>query len=256
MAKISDVDITSLLFQEGSAPSTPASTKWRLYAKTDGVYYKDDAGVETGPLAASSGSTYYAPPTITNYASAFTSSSTTCGVTVTAPGTSDVLVGIAYSTSRTCNSITQTNVTWTSRYTGNGNSQHITVFTGVASASAGTTATFNFTGSNSQFCEVFTVNSASAFTSVSANNTATAASTALATVSQNAALTVGSHVIFAVCAAGPTSSYPGSSHAYVPLSNFGGQGRGGITRMNATKLSVWSLSSSAVNYFAAILVIS
>lgn len=53
MAKITDVDITSLLFQEGSAPSTPASTKWRLYAKTDGVYYKDDAGAETGPLGAS-----------------------------------------------------------------------------------------------------------------------------------------------------------------------------------------------------------
>lgn len=56
MAKITDIDITSLLFQEGAAPSTPASTKWRAYFKTDGLYYKDDAGTETGPLAAASGS--------------------------------------------------------------------------------------------------------------------------------------------------------------------------------------------------------
>lgn len=55
MAKIQDIDVTSLLFQEGSAPATPASTKWRLYTKTTGLFYKDDAGVETGPLAAASG---------------------------------------------------------------------------------------------------------------------------------------------------------------------------------------------------------
>lgn len=54
MAKINAIDITSLTFQEGSAPSTPASTKWKLYTKTDGLYYIDDAGVETGPLAAAS----------------------------------------------------------------------------------------------------------------------------------------------------------------------------------------------------------
>lgn len=52
MAKITDIDITSLLWQEGSAPSTPASTKWRLYFKTNGLFMKDDAGVETGPFAA------------------------------------------------------------------------------------------------------------------------------------------------------------------------------------------------------------
>jgi hypothetical protein len=52
MAKISDVDVTSLLFQEGSAPATPAATKWRAYFKTSGLFYKDDAGTETGPLAA------------------------------------------------------------------------------------------------------------------------------------------------------------------------------------------------------------
>lgn len=50
MAKISGIDIPELTFQEGSAPTTPASTKWKVYAKTDGLYFMDDAGTETGPL--------------------------------------------------------------------------------------------------------------------------------------------------------------------------------------------------------------
>lgn len=55
MAKIEDVDVPSLLWQEGSAPATPASTKWRLYFKTTGLFHKDDAGAEVGPLAAAGG---------------------------------------------------------------------------------------------------------------------------------------------------------------------------------------------------------
>lgn len=60
MAAINAIDITSLLFQEGSAPSTPASTKWRLYFKTDGVYMKDDAGTETPLFSAVVGARVYA----------------------------------------------------------------------------------------------------------------------------------------------------------------------------------------------------
>ncbi len=37
---------------EGSKPSNPASNRWRVYPKTDGLYVLDDAGTETGPLAA------------------------------------------------------------------------------------------------------------------------------------------------------------------------------------------------------------
>ena len=41
---------------EGSAPSTPASGKVRVYAKTDGrVYSKDDTGAEFGPFDAGGG---------------------------------------------------------------------------------------------------------------------------------------------------------------------------------------------------------
>lgn len=40
--------MAQVIFDEGLAPSTPATNKLTLYAKTDGkFYYKDDAGVET-----------------------------------------------------------------------------------------------------------------------------------------------------------------------------------------------------------------
>ena len=55
MATIDAIDITSLNFQEGSAPGTPASTQWKLYTKTDGLYVIDDAGTETGPFGAGGG---------------------------------------------------------------------------------------------------------------------------------------------------------------------------------------------------------
>lgn len=54
MAKLSGITATSVTWQEGAAPATPASTKWTTYFKTDGLYYIDDAGAETGPLAAGS----------------------------------------------------------------------------------------------------------------------------------------------------------------------------------------------------------
>lgn len=55
MAKITDVDITSLLFDDqGSAPTSPAATKHRLYFKSDGPYYVDSGGTATGPLATAS----------------------------------------------------------------------------------------------------------------------------------------------------------------------------------------------------------
>lgn len=59
MAKLSAITATNVTWQEAAAPSTPASTKWILYFKTDGLYYKDDAGVETGPLSAGGGASTF-----------------------------------------------------------------------------------------------------------------------------------------------------------------------------------------------------
>lgn len=71
MAKISEVEIPALLFDEqGSAPTTPASTLWKLYFKSDGLYIVDDAGAETGPLGtggggSSGGLAFVESPTLT-----------------------------------------------------------------------------------------------------------------------------------------------------------------------------------------------
>lgn len=55
MAKITDVQNTSLLFAEGSAPSTPPSGFGRIYVKTTGLFFIGDDGVEIGPLSAAGG---------------------------------------------------------------------------------------------------------------------------------------------------------------------------------------------------------
>lgn len=60
MAKIEDVDNSTLLFSEqASAPATPATGDWRVYFKSDGLYVVDDAGSETGPLSTGGGATSF-----------------------------------------------------------------------------------------------------------------------------------------------------------------------------------------------------
>jgi len=40
-----------ILTEQGSNPSTPPTSDWKLYFKSDGLYIMDDAGLATGPLA-------------------------------------------------------------------------------------------------------------------------------------------------------------------------------------------------------------
>lgn len=55
MPNIKDANISSIRFAEqGSTPTTPATGFWRLYAKSDGLYIVDDAGVATGPFTTAS----------------------------------------------------------------------------------------------------------------------------------------------------------------------------------------------------------
>lgn len=63
MPLISDdaITITSIpMTDQSSTPTTPASGKSRIYTKSDGLYWVDDAGNVTGPMAASTG-------TVTSY---------------------------------------------------------------------------------------------------------------------------------------------------------------------------------------------
>jgi hypothetical protein len=57
MTRASDNEFPSVLLDEqASAPTTPATGFWRVYAKSDGLYIVDDAGAETGPFGAGGGS--------------------------------------------------------------------------------------------------------------------------------------------------------------------------------------------------------
>lgn len=48
--------MAQIVLPEGASPSTPATGNVSLYAKADGkLYFKDDAGLETGPLGAGGG---------------------------------------------------------------------------------------------------------------------------------------------------------------------------------------------------------
>lgn len=45
--------MAKLIFtEEATAPATPSTNNWSLYFKSGGLYFKDDAGTETGPLSA------------------------------------------------------------------------------------------------------------------------------------------------------------------------------------------------------------
>ncbi len=194
----------------------------------------------------------FAQPTFV-FASQFQASSTSCAVTTNAFTTGDKLLAFVYSTARGCNSITQTNVTWTQRYTGNGNSEFFEVWTGVVSGTAGTTATFAFTGSNTQYCEVINVtNAASAFTAASSVTTGTASGTALVSVSTSQGLTVGNYYVVGGVAAAPASSYQITTHPFQPLAYSGGQGAGGFFRAVQKGMGYTAITSSAVNRFIAI----
>lgn len=53
MAKISNANIDAVQFAEQTVtPATPASGKWRLYFKSDGMYAVDDTGTTIGPFGA------------------------------------------------------------------------------------------------------------------------------------------------------------------------------------------------------------
>lgn len=56
MGLLEDAENSHLTFAEQvSAPATPAAGLWEAYFKSGGLYVKDDAGVEVGPLGTGSG---------------------------------------------------------------------------------------------------------------------------------------------------------------------------------------------------------
>jgi len=71
MANSGTYNHTKIHFAEGSAPATPDTGEWVIYAKTTGMFVKDDAGVEYGPFGdASAAAAHIADATDAHDASA------------------------------------------------------------------------------------------------------------------------------------------------------------------------------------------
>lgn len=251
MTKMSDNESPSLLFaDQGSAPSTPASGFSRIFTKSDGVYVVDDAGNVTGPFVESAAATPIVPALV-QAAGHFQSASTTNAVTVTAPTLA--LVAIVCSRTNAPTSISQTNVTWTQRYTNSGNSQYVEVWTGAITGSAGTTVTVNFGGSTTSWAEVYEIDHA-AFTSATGLATQTSSGSTNASAGPIGG-TNGDYCVFAVSANGPSSAYGTINLPYVCASVTGGQGAGGVFIMQE-QAALWRILSSSVAWFAAIVKIA
>ena len=202
----------------------------------------------------------YALPKLSNQASNYSASTTSLVVTMTAPTVDSNLICLVYSTGRGANSITQTNVTWTQRYTGNGNSQYFEVWTGVVASSPGTTATVALTGANKVFAETFQVDGVSSWTTAAAlTSGTTTAGSGTANAHQATAGAAGDYVIAAVSANSPASAYQGINvEANVTGSSaVGGAGRFMMVRAPTNLvLHYWSVQASSVGWFLAFVKVS
>lgn len=70
MANSGTYNHTKIHFAEGAAPATPDAGEWVVYAKTDGMYVKDDAGVEYGPFGSGDAAAHIADASDAHDASA------------------------------------------------------------------------------------------------------------------------------------------------------------------------------------------
>ena len=184
-------------------------------------------------------------PAKSNVNSTFTSSGTSTVVTMTAPAAGATLLALVSARSRGCNSITQTNVTWTNLATKVGNSQNLEIWKGVVSASAGTTATFAFTGTNSQQCATFELPNESVPTTATEKG-ATTSSGSTQNAMNASSLTLGAVLIHAVAANNPTSSVGGSTNIVNAIDAFGGALAAHVSKANCTEQSDWHNFSSSI----------
>lgn len=280
---------------ETADPSTPAAGTKRVWLDTDGVIKEiDDADVVAplgGTFSGDAGDIPFTPvgtiaatdvqaaiaevaseaaadlaaavsalPVLSNQAGNYSASTTSLVITMAAPTAGDNLVCLIGSTGRGANSITQTNVVWTQRYTGNGNNQYFEIWTGVVSASAGTTATIALTGSNKVFAETFVVDGIAPFTAAAALSSGTAtAGSGTVSAHQATAGAAGDLVICAVSANSPASAYQGVN---VPAGVTGTSALGGAFRFMLVRaptgkvLHYWTVQSSSVGWFLAFVKVS
>jgi hypothetical protein len=196
-------------------------------------------------------------PRVTETGSAYSGGTTSLAVTSAAWAAGSTVLAVVHSKGRVANSITQTNVTWTQRYTGNGNSMYVSVWTGVvAGGAAGTTATVALTGSNMVFVQLGKLPDEAAITAATLSGSSATASGTLSTI-ETTALTPGDLVLWGITADSPSSSYVGCTAAFAPFGTlFGGAGRSGLFYAPSNAASLWSIQSSGVAWFGAFIVLS
>lgn len=239
---------------DGSDFSNAASDYRVLFLGEDGyLHVKDSAGAVADPYPASA-SALPVFPTIVNYHENAYTSGTSIPLSVNAPTAGNRLVAIIGSTGRVCNSITQTNVTWTQRLTSNGNSKYVEIWTGVVASTGGTTATAAFTGTND--CAMTYIelpSTAPAFATAGTPVVATAASGTVYTLHEPVNTTLGDYYIWGITA-GQASSYSMMNQSYVPFQGgTGGFFRCGMLRSHGGPLALTSINVAS-NAYRAVLV--
>jgi hypothetical protein len=191
----------------------------------------------------------YFPPALSGDSKAYSGSGTSLGVTTPAYSIGATLIACVMSTGRGADSITQTNVTWTKRYAGNASSQYIEVWTGVvAGGAAGTTATFAFTGSNKQQCQVFELVGVSAITAAALiGSLASSAGTTRIDLAATGAA-AGDLVLWIVSANSPSTSYQNLNVPFTAtVTGLEGAGRVAVLRVpRGLTLQGWAQQSSSV----------
>lgn len=154
MAKLSDVEITSLLFKhQASDVAAPAAGFRRLYAKATGLFVRDSAGAVVGPLGTGGGGGGVGGGAVVQTLNPATFASGGVLTLGAAPMAGNRLILIVATNQFPITTVTQTNVTW-SRVRQSamvaGNFAVLEVWMGVVAASPGSGITVTCGGNNQQ----------------------------------------------------------------------------------------------------------